>query len=199
MVGAETVLDFWFGETPPDQPPPAERLRFWFGGQPATDREIRERFASEVEAAAAGRYQQWTESASGSLALVLLLDQFPRNIHRGTSLAYAFDHLALEIASAVLATGRDQVLDPVRRAFLYLPLEHSESLECQERSVALFQNLLAEAPAPLKELCRGFLDYAVRHRDIIARFGRFPHRNAALARRSTPEEELFLQQPGSSF
>jgi uncharacterized protein (DUF924 family) len=195
----EILLDFWFGQTTADRAPSAERVRFWFGGDRATDQSIRNQFAADVAAAAAGRYDDWAGHAPGSLALILLLDQFPRNIHRETPQAYAFDPLALKVALASLADGQDRLLAPVQRAFLYLPLEHAEALDCQERSVALFTRLLAEAPPPLEGTCRGFLDYAVRHRDIIARFGRFPHRNAVLDRPSSDEEIRFLQQPGSSF
>jgi len=196
---AATVLEFWFGDQPPEAKVPRQRLRFWFGGEEQSDRLIRERFAGDVEAAAEGRYDDWTATAHGSLALILLLDQFPRNIYRDSPRAYAADSKAVRVALAGLEAAQDRSLAPVQRAFFYLPLEHAEVLALQQRSVALFQALLKEAPPVLRSNCEGFLDYAVRHRDIIARFGRFPHRNATLGRPSTDEELEFLKQPGSSF
>lgn len=194
----QQLLHFWFGENSAELPPP-ERMKFWFGGDATTDQLIRDNFAPQVTQAAAGEFAAWAETASGTLALLLLLDQFTRNIYRGSAKAYAADPLALELTEAGLAAGQDRELTLVQRAFFYLPLEHSERLEDQLRSVQLFEALLVDAPPEFQSLCGSFLDYAIRHRDIIARFGRFPHRNATLGRPSTVEETAFLTQPGSSF
>lgn len=196
---AAAILDFWLRGLGPAQAVPANLHRFWFGGDRATDRRIREEFGHDLETAGHGGCDSWTATAHGALALVILLDQFPRNIHRGTARAYAFDARAREIVLSGLDAGQDRVLGPVERAFFYMPLEHAEDLALQQRSVALFRDLAASAPPPLAKTCRSFLDYAVRHRDIIARFGRFPHRNAALGRSTISAETAFLEQPGSSF
>ena len=180
MDEAEAVIAFWFA------PGLAER---WFVAAPAFDAEIRERFQPLVERAAAGGLAEWLSSPRGALALCLLLDQFPRNIWRGSPLAYACDAKAREVSRAVIAAGLDRQLPAQQRPFLYLPFEHSEDLADQERCVALMRDLDDEE----------LLDYAQRHRDIVARFGRFPHRNGVRGRESTAEEVEFLQQPGSSF
>jgi uncharacterized protein (DUF924 family) len=198
MSSAREVLDFWFGP-PIAGPPSAERLRFWFAGEAQSDQLIRERFAVAVEQARAGHFQDWTSTPLGALALILLLDQFPRNIYRHSPLAYAADAQALRVCCDLMAKGHDRQLSLIERAFAYLPLEHAEDLHLQERSVEAFRGLLAEASAEWRQVTESFHDYAVRHRDVIARFGRFPHRNQVLGRLSTPEEEAFLKEPGSSF
>ena len=180
MDEAEAVIAFWFA--------PGREER-WFAVDPAFDAEIRERFQPLVERAAPGGLGDWLSSPRGALALCLLLDQFPRNIWRGSPLAYACDARAREVSRVALEAGFDRLLPIAQRPFLYLPFEHSEDLADQERCVALMRDL------DDTEL----LDYAQRHRDVVARFGRFPHRNAVLGRASTAEEVEFLQQPGSSF
>jgi uncharacterized protein (DUF924 family) len=199
MAGIEELLDFWFGGLREGKPVPPERFALWFGGAETTDRQIRERFAADVERADAGGYDGWRAFPRGTLALLILLDQFPRNIYRGSPRAYDFDGKARELCLAGLDAGQDRELITVQRAFFYLPLEHSEDISLQQRSVAVFAELLRQAPATLREHCRSFLDYAERHRAIIERFGRFPHRNSSLSRPSTAEEEVFLREPGSSF
>ncbi len=195
----EGVLRFWFGEGSAQAVPDKERLRFWFNGGERVDGLIRERYAALVEQGGRGYLDAWLDTPRGTLAMIVLLDQFPRNIYRGSARAYAFDERALAACREGQAKGWDELLSPLERAFFYLPLEHAEDLAAQERSVALFARLLDQAETPLREVCAGFYDYAVRHRDVIARFGRFPHRNHVLGRDSTPEEIEFLQQPGSSF
>lgn len=199
MNAPEDVLDFWFGPLRPAEAPEAGRFALWFGKNPETDRAIRERFEADVLLASEGRRDSWAATPRGTLALVVLLDQFPRNLWRGAPRAFAFDARALALSLAAQARGDDRALHPAERGFLYLPMEHAESLEMQERSVRAFARLAAEAPPALRELTESFRDYAVRHRDAIARFGRFPHRNAILGRPSTPEEIAFLREPGSSF
>ncbi|HET9149468.1 MAG TPA: DUF924 family protein [Alphaproteobacteria bacterium] len=184
---AEDVLAFWFADVPGDDF--TARKDIWFGNDPAFDAVVARRFSALHAKASAGSLTAWEDGPRSALALVIVLDQFPRNIYRGTLRAFASDPQALAVARRALNRGFDHALRPVERMFLYLPFEHSESREDQERSVALFTAL--EDPITL--------DYAVRHRDIIARFGRFPHRNAILGRPSTPAERVFLAEPNSSF
>lgn len=177
---ADSVLDWWFSpETKPR----------WFGGGEAFDVAVRERLGALCERALAGELAGWAADSRGLLALVILLDQVPRNIFRGTPRAFAGDPEALALARLAVDRGLDQGLTVDERLFLYLPFEHAEHLAEQQRSVALFRALGDP----------GYLDYAVRHLAVIERFGRFPHRNAVLGRASTAEELAFLQEPGSSF
>jgi len=187
MQEVSDVLHFWFGE------PPGERRKAWFVKDPQFDEQVRGRFLPLVEQAAAGALSGWTASAQGSLALIVVTDQFPRNLFRGSARAFATDRIALPTAAHVIAQGWDAAMLPVERMFVYLPYEHSESIADQDRAVELFAPL-----APFPETSDA-LDFAERHRVIIKRFGRFPHRNAALGRPSTPEEIEFLKQPGSGF
>jgi uncharacterized protein (DUF924 family) len=175
---AEGVLHFWFDERPQD----------WFVKNAAFDAEIRERFLPLQEAAAAGMLAHWADDARRCLALVILLDQFPRNMFRGEARAFATDPLARAAARVILERGWDRQMTQPEQLFAYLPFEHSESLEDQNLSCELMKDFDAEQ--------RG---YAERHWDIICRFGRFPHRNTALGRTNTPSEEEFLLQPGSKF
>ena len=187
--GAQQVLLFWFG------PPPTRGRRDarWFGKNDAFDRECRTRFLPLHERAAAGELDSWKEEAAKCLALVLLLDQFPRNMFRGTPRAFATDARALKAARHALGQGFDKGMLPVERMLLYLPFEHSETLADQVLACELTQPL--EAFPDTEDAYR----YAVAHHGIIERFGRFPHRNAILGRDSTPEETEFLKQPGSGF
>ena len=181
------VLAFWFGV------PPGASRREWFRKDATFDTTIRERFAGVHAAAAAGELDSWRASAESMLALVVVLDQFSRNLHRDDARAFAQDAHARDCAAQALTRGDDLGLLPVQRQFLYLPFEHSEDLRDQERSLDLFASLEAFEPT------RGLGDWARRHHAIVARFGRFPHRNAVLGRASTPEEVEFLKQPGSGF
>lgn len=197
---AEDLLGFWFGPVLESTAAiPGERLGLWFGGKRETDQLIRVRYAQTLERALQGDFLAWLVTPRGRLALIVLLDQFSRNIYRKTPGAFAADSVALALALSGMSVGDDLALSPVGRAFFYLPLEHSEKLENQERSVAAFDLLRQIAPSAQEETFAGFYDYAVRHREVIARFGRFPHRNRILGRESTAEELTFLQQPGSSF
>lgn len=185
------VLAFWFGA--PESPALGRGRKEWFEKNPAFDAEISARFLDTHEAAAAGRLTMWESTPLASLALIVVLDQFSRNLFRGAAQAFAADGIALEVARRAIDNGFDSLLRPVERTFLYLPFEHSEDIAAQRRSLRLFA-ALAEAPGTA-----GSYDYALRHHDIIARFGRFPHRNAILGRASTAQELDFLKQPGSSF
>lgn len=186
---AQEVLRFWFG----DESVYGARRKEWFVKDPAFDAEIRGRFLDLHSAAAAGELAQWKENAADCLALVIVLDQFSRNLFRGEARAFAADAQALDAARYATASGYDGGMLPAERLFLYLPFEHSESLEDQWTALALIARL-----APWPDTADAY-PYAVRHWEIVRRFGRFPHRNAALGRASTPEEVEFLRQPGSGF
>jgi len=194
MSGADAVLEFWFGTPGAEDSSYASRGKLWFGKDPDVDDYIRTAFYTLYVQAALGELDGWQTEAESSLALILLLDQFPRNLFRDDPRAFATDEKALQVAKQAIAHGFDHSLTSVQRLFVYLPLEHSESLDDQESSVALIRAIAQENP----ELSDAY-DYALRHRDVIARFGRFPHRNDCLGRISTPEEDAFLKQPGSRF
>ena len=185
------VISFWFGA-----PASAERglpRKAWFEKSVEFDAGIRDRFSAVFEAAEAGRLDAWQDTPLAALALLIVLDQFPRNMFRGTARAFATDSRALAVARGIVARGYDAAYLTVERAFAYLPFEHAEDLAMQRESLALFARL---PPGPASASYR---DYARRHHDVIARFGRFPHRNEILGRASTAEEREFLSQPGSSF
>jgi uncharacterized protein (DUF924 family) len=198
-MDANAVLAFWFGSDTDDATVARQKGAMWWKSDPAIDDEMRLRFADLVEMAGRDELAGWASTPQGLLALIILTDQFPRNIHRNTLRAFFFDPLARAHCRDGIARGMDSRLRPIERVFHYLPLEHSESLPDQHESMRLFSALAASAGADLKELFDGYLRYAERHRDIIARFGRFPHRNSILGRPSTAEEIAFLQTPGSSF
>ncbi|HXP31745.1 MAG TPA: DUF924 family protein [Stellaceae bacterium] len=187
----EALLGVWFGL--PGTPDYDRPRQVWFTVDPAFDALLRERFQADQTRAASGGYDHWAAARDPALALVLLLDQLPRNLYRGTAQAYASDAKARSVARLALAQGFDAAVSAVRRGFFYLPFEHSEDLADQELSLRLFGALHPEAERDSQ------LRYARRHRDIIARFGRFPHRNAALGRATTAAEAAFLQEPDSSF
>ncbi|VXA82970.1 conserved hypothetical protein [Aeromonas veronii] len=196
----QPLLALWFGDEADDVLRATRQAPLWWGKSSETDTLLASRFGELAEAAAKGSLAHWADLPSGRLALILLLDQLPRNIHRGTPAAFAQDPLARDLCLKGLSIGADKSLSPLERVFFYLPLEHAESREQQARSVALFEALAAEqAGTPAQATFAGFADFARRHQVIIERFGRFPHRNDILGRTSTPEEATFLQQPGSGF
>ncbi|MFM5840066.1 DUF924 family protein [Aeromonas rivipollensis] len=196
----QPLLDFWFGDDSGDAPRAARQAPLWWGKNRETDALLAHRFGEQAQAAAEGELAHWAEVPVGRLALILLLDQLPRNIHRASPAAFAQDARARDLCLRGLSLGADKALSPLARVFFYLPLEHAESREQQARSVALFEALAAEqADGPARETFEGFADFARRHQVIVERFGRFPHRNTILGRTSTPEEAEFLQQPGSGF
>lgn len=188
---AKAVLAFWFGA--PGSPARGKARTEWFRKDPAFDDDIRRRFGDAVAIALAGGYGEWCASAEGALARILLLDQFTRNIFRGTPRAFAGDARALATAEDAVGRGFDRELSTLERWFVYLPFEHAESVEVQHRSLELF-GALAKASGDDDPLV-----WARKHAEVIFRFGRYPHRNAILGRASTPEEEAFLREPGSSF
>lgn len=176
------ILHFWFVETTPAQ---------WFQKNPSFDDLIRTRFEGDFDLAREGIFDGWMNDAEGCLALCILLDQFSRNMYRDLPLAFAADPKALLVAKQAVEKRFDQITPAARRRFLYLPFEHSELMEDQDRSVALFATIKKDDPM-------GY-EYAVKHRDVIARFGRFPHRNAILGRENTPAEVSYLAEPGAGF
>ena len=179
----EAVHGFWFG------PPPYERRAIWFEKDSDFDAEIQTRFGEAWGPASSGTFDHFSDTARGRLALLVLLDQFSRNLHRGDARAFSNDDKALALAKVGVEKGHDMEVTLYERVFMYLPFEHSEAPADQERCVALFDRLCDER----------WNDYAARHLEIIARFGRFPHRNDTLCRASTDEEKAFLEEPGSSF
>lgn len=196
----QPLLDLWFGDDADDAARAKRQAPLWWGKDKTTDTMLAARFGELADAAANGRLGDWAEVPAGRLALILLLDQLPRNIHRGTPAAFAQDAKAREFCLQGLAQGADRALSPLARVFFYLPLEHAESRELQARSVALFDALATEqAAGSALTTFAGFADFARRHQLIIERFGRFPHRNAILGRPDSEDEAAFLQQPGSGF
>jgi uncharacterized protein (DUF924 family) len=192
---ALAVLDFWFG--PPDDPGHAQPRPQWFTKDAAFDDQIRQRFGPLIERALVGGIDDWLTRPVDplpALARVIVLDQFTRNAFRGTARAFAGDEQALQTARALVASGADRALTGVQRQFAYLPFEHAEDLSHQRTAVQLYQQLAVDEPARAS-----LVEWARKHLDIVARFGRFPHRNAALGRASTPEEAAFLLTPGSGF
>lgn len=199
MATAERVLEFWFGTLDAHGLPDPGISRRWFDAGPAFDQEIRERFGALAARALAGRLEAWQETPRELLALVILLDQFTRNLFRGDPRAFAGDERALALARDAVDARWDRRLLPIERSFLYLPFEHSEDLAEQRRSISLFAQLIAEAPPEGESRFRDGLAWAERHLATIERFGRFPARNAALGRATTPEEEAFLAEHPSGF
>ena len=204
MDEARSVREFWFGKLPLSPEALSERMEFWFGEeapQLAGDRDvqIRTRFGELFERAASGQLAHWADSPRRRLSLIILLDQFPRNMFRGSARAFAYDEKALALTLSGMQSGADAALDAVERIFFYMPLQHAESPEVQDESVAAYRRLLAEAPAELRASFAGVLEYAENHRSIIDRFRRFPHRNRLLGRESTPAEEGWLRERVGRF
>jgi uncharacterized protein (DUF924 family) len=199
MDDARRVRDFWFGKLPLDRAALDERMAVWFAGEDATplaqqqDAAIRSEFGARIEAALRGELASWADGPRRRLSLILLLDQFPRNIYRGRARAYAGDEQALALALSGMQSGADAALDPVERIFFYMPLQHAESVDVQDESLAAHRRLLREAPQALHGPFEAILKYADLHASIIRRFGRFPHRNRVLRRAATAEELDYLR------
>jgi len=195
----ESVLGFWFGVCGADGAIDPGRRKMWFKSGAKHDVEIGERFGALHEQASHGSLDQWAATGQGRLALIVVLDQFSRHVHRGTAQAFACDPAAQKLALTGIEQSMDQLLAPAQRLFFYLPLEHAEDRVLQMRSVKCYEQLVRDVTDDWRRDYESFLDYARRHRAVIERFGRFPHRNAVLGRPSTAEELAFLKQPGSSF
>lgn len=194
----DRVLDFWFGEIR-DELPVEPRLKLWFGGGQRLDEDIKQKFEPLVLSAAAGELSAWATSARGTLALIVLLDQFPLNIYRKTARAFAFEPMAIEICKIGLKQGFDKTLSLSERSFFYLPLEHSENPDDQNQSLRFFQQLHEDAPERHREFTKKTLDYAIDHHNTILKFDRYPYRNAVLGRESTAEELLYLADNSSRY
>ena len=195
----ERLLEFWFADATVSPGRASARSDMWFGGSPVFDRECRARFGVLLEGAGRGALDAWGEKARSALALVVLLDQIPRNIFRGTVRMFEFDARALGHAVAACDAGFVAQLHPIEAAFLHLPFEHAEDADMQDRGVAGIEALAAGAPPGFQDILVGFAEYARRHREVIRRFGRFPHRNAVLGRRSTLDEQAYLRGGGETF
>lgn len=196
---AGRVLEFWFGDAATSADAARARAKLWFSYDAEFDAEIARRFDDLPDRALRGELDAWTASPSTALARIIVLDQFPRNLYRDDARAFAYDALALRAATDAVTMGFDRCLHPLHALFAYLPFEHAEDARMQERSVALFEQLRTRAPPGCEQQFDGYTDYARRHRDVIARFGRFPHRNAVLNRADTPEETQYLQSGGARF
>ncbi len=190
MTRPEEVLEFWFA--------PSSQAHWW-GGNAAFDREIRECFGATTVAAGAGELDDWTTTPEGALALVIALDQFPRNMYRGTPQAFAYDAKALAVTQGASERGDDLRVPLARQIFFYMPYQHSEVLAGQHRGVSLIERWVEAHDESERAAPQNYLQFAHRHLAIIERFGRFPHRNPILGRTSTEEEEAFLREPGSAF
>lgn len=188
------ILDFWFGFLPGPNYFPQDKMPIWFASSPEIDRQIRDNFGQDVINAERGEYNNWRDTPHGRLALIILLDQFSRHIYRKQPQEFMFDRMARALVIEGIQKGDDKRLYPIERAFFYLPLEHAEDLQMQNLSVASYQQLLVASPEALKPQMEDFLQAAIMHQQQIARFGRFPYRNAILGRDSTPEETVFLMQ-----
>jgi uncharacterized protein (DUF924 family) len=200
MTTPEEIVAFWFDDPALEK---GDHPQKWWTKDPDFDEEIRARFGDDIERAKQGEYDDWAAEPDGMLALVLLLDQFTRNVYRDTPEAFSGDEKALALSRAAIERGLDLQLDVPQRAFLYMPLEHAEYAGAQEQSIAAFERLAADARLIEDDrwtaMADLFLDFAHQHKEIIDRFGRYPHRNEILGRETTDEEAEFLQEPGSSF
>lgn len=199
VAEADAVLRFWFADAAFEPAKARERMSFWFTPNRKTDTAISTRFADLIGLALADSLTHWGTSPRTALALVLVLDQFPRNVWRGSADAFACDERALGAAAAAVSAGYLHTLSPAEQAFLLMPYQHVESLVEQRKGCLLFEAVAQLAPAPWKPLMENFLAFSKKHLAIIERFGRFPHRNDALQRPSTPEEKAFLGENPTTF
>ncbi len=198
-VRIERILSFWFREQELSAPQIDRRMDVWFGEDPTFDQEIEREFADDVEAASRGVLDHWARHPAGRLALILLLDQFRRNIYRNSAEAFAKDSVALKLCVQGAMEKKDKGLTPIQRVFFYMPLQHAESRKVQAKSVEIYQRLADAVSPTYRETFETIAQFAELHRDIIERFGRFPHRNKVLNRKNTPEEEEFLAGGTETF
>lgn len=195
----DAVLDTWLGSLAERETQPTAQASLWFRGGPKVDAQLTRDFGDVLHQARYGAYLDWRETPRSRLALVILLDQFSRNIHRDSPEAFATDALSLALVLDGIATGDDLGLLPVERMFFYMPLQHAEDVGIQKLSIEKFTQLAEQSPENFQEMAKNCLAYALRHQEIIERFGRFPHRNEILGRASSLEEIAFLKEPNSSF
>ncbi len=197
----DKILDFWFGNLKENELPSKEYRKRWWIKDHENDKRIKDHFGYDLDLAIRGELDDWKTTPDGTLALILLFDQFTRNIYRNTEEAFSQDKNTIEICINGIKKGFDEALHPVQRTFYYMPLMHSEDMSMQEKSIECFSNLAKEfaTPESIAKMVSGSFEYAMKHYEIVKRFGRYPHRNAILGRESTPEEIEFLSEPGSSF
>ncbi len=193
------VLAFWFQGRAFDAPGLDARMKVWFGSDDVFDAEVRQRFAPDIDLAARGEYREWISHPRGRLALILVLDQFPRNVARGTAGAFAHDGKALALTLDGIRNGLDRGLAPIERAFFYMPLQHAENLRVQALGGKAFRALAERVDETRRETFQTMAEFAELHHDIIERFGRFPHRNAVLGREATAEEQAYLGNGAPDF
>jgi uncharacterized protein (DUF924 family) len=195
----DAILSFWFREQELSAPQIDRRMDAWFGEDEVFDHEIQKEFADDIDSASEGRLDHWAHEARGRLALILLLDQFRRNIYRNTADAFAMDKAALKLCVEGAMEKKDQGLAPIQRAFFYMPLQHAESAKVQAKSVELFTKLAESVSPTFRQTFETITQFAELHRDIIEQFGRFPHRNKLLGRENTPEENEYLSGDSPDF
>ena len=199
LYNSNELLTFWFGSPPKQVTDLAARMALWFGSSPDFDREVEDRFADLARAAGSGELDDWAFEPRERLALILALDQLPRNLYRGDALAYAHDNRALALTLDGLSSGMDRRLANLERLFFYMPLQHAEDRSVQETSVAVYEQLMLDAGELEKAALGGAFDYAKQHHELVVRFGRFPHRNEVMGRETTPAEAEFLATGGETF
>jgi len=201
MTDAEfgRVLDFWFADDVLDSPRLDSRMNRWFGNDAELDEQIRHEFGPLVNLASDGKLMHWTDTPEGRLALIILLDQFRRNIYRGLAEAFTRDNMAIRICIEGTVAGDYKYLKPIQRLFFFMPLQHSESLKIQKKSVSIFSKLAESVSETFRETFLTTADFAELHHDIIAEFGRFPHRNFILGRQNTAAEAAYLAGDSPSF
>jgi len=199
QIRIDAVLDFWFKEQELSAPRIDRRMDIWFSEDPVFDHEIEKEFASEVAKASKGQLNHWASKPRGRLALIILIDQFRRNIHRNTAKAFSKDQLALKLCVQGAMEKADRELAPIQKVFFYMPLQHAESRKVQAKSVELYRRLAETVSPTLRETFMTVAQFAELHKDIIDRFGRFPHRNELLDRENTPEEDEYLAGDAPDF
>jgi uncharacterized protein (DUF924 family) len=199
QIRISRVLSFWFKDHELTAPQIDARMETWFGEDPVFDHEIEKEFADDVDEASSGALDHWARQPQGRLALILLLDQFRRNIHRGTAKAFEKDKVALKLCVEGAMEKKDKGLTPIQRVFFYMPLQHAESRRVQAKSVEIFRKLADAVSPTYRETFETVVQFAELHRDIVERFGRFPHRNKLLGRKNTPEEEEYLAGDTMTF
>ncbi len=199
QIRIDAILSFWFKEHALSAPQIDRRMDIWFGEDPVFDHEIEKEFANEVELASSGALNHWADSSEGRLALIILIDQFRRNIHRNTVEAFSKDRLALELCVKGAMEKKDKSLSPIQKVFFYMPLQHAESRKVQAKSVELYRRLATAVSPTYRETFETVAQFAELHKDIIDQFGRFPHRNQLLGRDNTPEEDEYLAGDSPDF
>ncbi len=195
----EEILTFWFKEQALTAPQIDRRMDIWFGSDPVFDHEVAEQFGNDVELASTGQLDYWAETPRGRLALIILIDQFRRNIHRGTKKAFSKDLVALKLCVEGAMQKKEQDLAPIEKVFFYMPLQHAESRKVQAKSVEIYRRLAQSVSPTYRETFETILQFAELHKDIIDQFGRFPHRNRLLGRENTPEEDEYLSGDTPDF